>query len=472
MTVTIMTVPVMSHLRAALTGGRASGAADAEPPGAGEDAGAGARPASSGLDIPARIEEAPRAGNLEAAPGRAILARPMPAPGPLDGIRVVDLTRVLAGPFCTLLLADLGADVIKVETPEGDPVRRQGAVREGLSWYFAAFNRNKRSVVLDLRRPGGRGLLERLLGTADVLVENFRPGVLEDMGLAPEGLRARHPALVCCRISGYGQTGPYRDRPAFDFIAQAMSGFMSVNGVEGGPPLRSGLPVSDLVAGLYAALGVTAALARRARTGRGDVVDTAMMDGLVSFTAYLGAECLATGAVPPRTGNDHPIVAPYGLFAASDGDIAIAPANDQVYERLLEALELGELRDHPDFATNALRVRHRARINALVGARIALGTRQHWIERLNRAGVPCGRVLSLPEAFADPQTAAREMVLEVEHPGHGPVRMPGFPVKLAEAPCRVRRPAPALGAHTDEVLAELGLDAAERAALRRDGVTG
>jgi len=391
-------------------------------------------------------------------------------PGPLDGIRVVDLTRVLAGPFCTMLLADLGADVIKVETADGDTVRAQGVVRDGLSWYFAQFNRNKRSVVLDLRRPAGKAILERLIASADVLAENYRPGVLEEMGFAWERLRAIKPDLVCCRISGFGQTGPYRDRPAFDFITQAMSGFMSVNGADGGPPLRSGLPVSDLVAGLYGALGTVAALVRRQRSGAPEMVDTAMMDGLLSFSAYLGAECLATGQVPPRTGNDHPIVAPYGLFAASDGDIAIAPANDQVYHRLLDALELAELKTHPDFLTNELRVRHRARINALVGARIALGARDQWIERLNRAGVPCGRVLTLPEVFADPQTAAREMLLEVEHPGHGPVRMTGFPIKLTEAPCAIRRPAPALGADTAAVLAELGLPPAELATLRRDHV--
>ena len=414
-----------------------------------------------------------RWGNSAAArwPGTRVAAcYPRPVSGPLDGIRVVDLTRVLSGPFCTMLLADLGADVVKVETAEGDTVRAQGVIRDGLSWYFAQFNRNKRSIVLDLRRPEGKALLERLIAGADVLVENYRPGVLEEMGYPWARLLAIKPDLVCCRISGFGQTGPYRDRPAFDFITQAMSGFMSVNGADGGPPLRSGLPVSDLVAGLYGALGVVAALVRRQRAGAPELIDTAMMDGLLSFASYLGAECLATGQVPPRTGNDHPIVAPYGLFAASDGDIAVAPANDQVYQRLLDALDLGDLRAHPDFATNELRVRHRARINALVGARIALGTRDHWIERLNRAGVPCGRVLTLGEAFADAQTAAREMVLEVEHPGHGPVRMTGFPMKLREAPCRVRRPAPALGADTDEVLREVGVGPDEAAALRRSRV--
>ncbi|MET0852939.1 MAG: CoA transferase, partial [Candidatus Rokuibacteriota bacterium] len=235
----------------------------------------------------------------------------MTAPGgdsQLAGIRVVDLTRILSGPFCTMLLADLGADVIKIETPDGgDSVRRQGAVRDGLSWYFAAFNRNKRSVVLDLRAAEGKDLLERLIASADVVVENYRAGVLEEMGFGFDRLREIKPDIVVCSISGFGQTGPYRDRPAFDFIAQAMSGLMSVNGEEDGPPLRSGLPLTDLVAGLYAALGVVAALVRRQRTGAPERVDTAMLDGLVSFAAYIGAETLATGRPPRRSGNDHPI---------------------------------------------------------------------------------------------------------------------------------------------------------------------
>src|SRR5262245_16067036 len=412
-------------------------------------------------------------GNPACYPRAVTTASDVQSDAQLAGIRVVDLTRILSGPFCTMLLADLGADVIKIETPDGgDSVRMQGAMRDGLSWYFAAFNRNKRSAVIDLRAPEGKALLARLIASADVVVENYRPGVLDEMGFGPERLRELRPDLVVCSISGFGKTGPYRDRPMFDFIAQAMSGLMSVNGVDGGEPLRSGLPLSDLIAGFYGALGVLAALVRRQRTGAPEQVDTALIDGLVSCATYIGAETLATGKPPRRTGNDHPIVAPYGLFSASDGDIAIAPANDQVYHRLLDALDLTELKGHPDFSTNDKRVRHRSRINALVGAKIALGTQAEWIERLNRAGVPCGRVMDFAEVFADPQIAAREMVLSVEHPGHGTVRMPGFPVKFAQAPCRVRRPAPALGVDTDEVLREVGVGDAELAGLRARGVIG
>ncbi len=382
--------------------------------------------------------------------------------GPLDGVRVVDLSRVLAGPFSTQLLADLGADVIKVEAlPGGDPIRRQGGMRDGFSWYFAGFNRNKRSITLDLRSDDGKAVLRRLIGKADVLVENFRPAVLEKMGLGFEALKAIKPDIIVCSISGYGKTGPYRDRPSFDFIAQAMSGFMSGTGHPDGEPLRAGPPISDLIAGLYGALAVAAALHRRDRTGQPEQIDISLLDSLVSFASYFGANYFATGEPMTRNGNDHPVVAPYGLFSAADGDVAIAPANDQIYERLVDALELPELRQDPDFRTNELRVRNRARINAIVGARLKEQSRDVWIEKLNAAGVPCGRVLTYPEVFADPQILAREMVLEVEHPGRGPVRMMGFPMKLKEAPCEVRRPAPELGADTETILEGLGYDEAE-----------
>ncbi len=382
--------------------------------------------------------------------------------GPLSGVRVLDLTRILAGPFSTQLLADLGAEVVKVESPPGgDPVRGQGGMRNGLSYYFAGFNRNKRSITLNLRTDEGKAVLRRLIGQADVLVENFRPGVLDKMGLGFEALKAIKPDIIVCSISGYGKTGPYRDRPSFDFIAQAMSGFMSATGHPDGEPLRAGLPISDLIAGLYGALAVSAALHRRDRTGQPEQIDISLVDSLLSFASYFGASYFATGKPMTRNGNDHPVVAPYGLFAAADGDVAIAPANDQIYDRLIVALGMPELRDDPDFTTNELRVRNRARINAIVGARIKEQPRDVWIEKLNAAGVPCGRVLTYPEVFADPQILAREMVIEVEHPGRGQVRMVGFPMKLKEAPCEVRHPAPELGGDTETILEGLGYDAAE-----------
>lgn len=389
---------------------------------------------------------------------------------PLSGVRVVDLTRVLSGPFCTMLLADLGADVIKVEAPEGDPVRAQGAMREHLSWYFAAFNRNKRSVRLDLRQQEGRDVLTRLIEGADVLVENFRPGVLARLGFDDERLRALRPSLVTCSINGFGSAGPYRDRPAFDFIAQALSGFMSVNGRPDDPPLRSGVPISDLIAGLYAALSITASVHRARSTGQGQRAEVSLTNALVSMLAYIASDYFATGTVPPRSGNDHPISAPYGLFATRDGEIAIAPPGDEFFGRLADALDEPDLKYDPLYATGAARVANRARINAIVGGKLAAHTTAHWVTILNAAGVPCGPVYGVADVFADPQIAAQEMVLDVPHPGHGTVRMLGFPMKLADTPCGVRRPAPDLGEHTDEVLVELGYPDEARAALRTAGV--
>jgi crotonobetainyl-CoA:carnitine CoA-transferase CaiB-like acyl-CoA transferase len=389
---------------------------------------------------------------------------------PLSGIKVVDLTRILAGPFCTMLLADMGAEVVKIETPgEGDPVRRQGTVRDGLSWYFAAFNRNKRSLSLNLRHEAGREALARLIAEADVLVENFRPGVLARIGFDEARLQALRPDLVYCSLTGFGTSGPYRDRPSFDFIAQAMSGFMSVTGEPGGRPMRAGPPLADLVAGLYGALGICAALLRRGRTGHGDTVGASLNNGMVSMLGFLAANYFATGETPARSGNDHAIVSPYGMFRTADGEIAIAASQEASYQRLLDALDLAELRGRPEFSSNDLRVANRAAMTAALEARLMTRTSAHWIDTLNAAGVPCDRVMGLPEVFADPQVIDQEMILDVDHPGRGPVRMLGFPLKFAAAPCRVRRPAPDLGADTEAVLGELGYSAQMIARMRENG---
>ena len=407
--------------------------------------------------------------------------------GALAGVRVIDLTRVLAGPFCTQLLADMGADVVKIEGPDGDLMRRTGTVREGLSWYFAQFNRNKRSVVLDLYGEAGRAALADLLRSADVLVENYRPGVLARMGFDPERIEEINPRLIVASVNGYGSTGPYAERPSFDFIAQAMSGFMAASGEPDGEPMRSGPPIGDLVAGLYAAFGVACALhARGSRTGpeadagaapdtgprtgasagtqagagagagTGQHVETSLMGGLVSMLAYMSAEYFATGRRPVRAGNDHPIAAPYGLFEASDGHIAVAPPDDAYVRRLFRVIGLEELLDRPEYATNEARRERRRELAEAINERTRSRSVEYWIERLNDGGCPCGRVMDIPEVFSNPQVLAQDLVLDVPHPGAGTVRMTGFPVKFSSTPCDIVRPAPRLGEHTEEVLAEIG----------------
>lgn len=386
--------------------------------------------------------------------------------GSLAGVRVIDLTRVISGPFCTQILGDHGADVIKIEPPgKGDVVRQQGNMVDGESWYFAQFNRNKRSLTLDLRSDEGKQILHRLLEDADVLVENFRPGVLSKMGLDDDTLRERYPRLVVGRINGFGSSGPYRDRPAYDFIAQAMSGFMGVNGSADGEPMRAAPPISDMVASQNLAFGICAALVRRATTGRGDIVETALTNGLIAMMGYLAAEYFATDRVPARTGNDHPMLYPYGLFTARDGEVAIAPSNDTMVERFLGALDMLHLLEDERFADNRRRMANREALREILNAIIVTRRVDEWIEHFNHAGVPCGRVHDLRETFDDPQVQAQEMRLELTQ-ASGRVPVTGFPVKLREAPASLYYPVPKLGEHTDELLAELGIEGDELTTLR------
>lgn len=392
------------------------------------------------------------------------------APGPLSGIRVIDLTRVLSGPFCTMMLGDMGADVVKIEPPKGDPVRAQGTLRDGYSAYFAGFNRNKRSLVLDLYAPAGREVLQRLLADADVLVENFRPGTLEKLGLSTADLERINPRLIVASINGYGSDGPAADRPAFDFIAQAMSGFMSVNGEADGPPMRAAPPLSDLIAGLFAAFGIVSALIGRGRTDNGQTVEVAMVNGLLSMMAYLASEYLVTGRVPARTGNDHPLVYPYGLFRCADGQIAVANSHDQILRRFLEALDLGWVMTDPRYDTNPKRMQRREELRQLIDGRMQGGTRSHWLTVLNAAGVPCGVVQDLAQVFSDPQIIAQQMVIEAPWQDGPHVKMLGFPVKLGANPCAVTHPVPRLGGSTAAILAEAGFASEEIARLIRDGI--
>ena len=390
----------------------------------------------------------------------------------LQGVKIIDLTRIIAGPFCTQLLADLGADVVKVETPSGDPLRAQGEKVNDFSWYYAGYNRNKKSVALDMRDPDGMSVLKRLLSTADVLVENFRPGVLDKMGLSLEELNDLNPRLIVCSISGFGADGPYSQRPAFDFIAQALSGFMSVNGEAGGAPLRSGLPISDLVVGLYSALAISSRLVGRGATKATSVqtIDVALTDSMISLLSFQAANYLAAGVEPVRSGNEHQLVAPYGVFETADGSIALAPSNDGVYRKLLAVLDMEHLLEDERIDTNEKRMKDRTLMREILEPVFKTKGSDYWIATLNAAGVPAGPILSVPGVFADPQVQHREMVMPVDHGDRGTVQMLGFPMKFSEDPCRVRHPAPDLGEHSADVLQAAGFGAEEISDLVERGI--
>jgi crotonobetainyl-CoA:carnitine CoA-transferase CaiB-like acyl-CoA transferase len=390
---------------------------------------------------------------------------------PLDDLVVVDLTRALAGPYCTMMLADLGARVVKVETPDGgDDTRGWGPpFYDGESAYFLSINRNKQSVALNLKDPRGRDLLLRLACRADVLVENFRPGTMDRLGLGYTTVRAMAPRVVYCSISGFGQTGPYRERAAYDLIVQGMGGIMGITGEPDGTPMRVGVAIADICAGMFAAYGILAALRVRERTGTGQWVDAAMLDGQVAWMTYMAANYFATGDNPPRVGSAHLNLVPYQPFPTRDGFVNVAVGSEGLWHKFCEALETPIATD-PRFATNADRVRNRAVLLDMLLPMFARRTTAAWVERLLRAGVPAGPIYRMHEVMEDAQVRHREMVVEVEHPRAGRVRVNGVPVKFSETPGGVVAPPPVLGEHSEAVLRELGCDAAEISALRRDGV--
>jgi crotonobetainyl-CoA:carnitine CoA-transferase CaiB-like acyl-CoA transferase len=388
----------------------------------------------------------------------------------LKHIRVIDLTRVISGPFCTALLADFGADVIKVEPPgQGDPLRDQGARVGAMSSYFANYNRNKRAITIDLYAEDGKAILTRLIEGADVIVENFRPDVMTRMGFSPARLREINPAIIHCNINGFGSSGPYADRPAFDFVVQAMSGFMHCNGGPDDPPMRAGVPIADLVSGLYAALGILARLAGGDDQTRGVSIDVSMLSSLMSMLSFHATDYLNSGAPVTRSGNDHALVAPYGLFRTADGEIALAPSNDAFVARLAKALDIEEIAGDPRFATNAARMAHRKDINTLIETRTMKQTTAHWIDVLNRAGVPCGPVHGIGEAFADAQVVSQGIAIETEAGGL-PLRILGSPVTFDDRAFDIRLPPPGLGQHTDAVLREIGFSAGDIARFRAGGI--
>jgi len=372
--------------------------------------------------------------------------------GALSGIKVIDLTRVLSGPFCTMLLADMGAEVIKIEPPKGDNVRNQGDMVDGYSSYFAQFNRNKKSVILDLYVETEKDILKSLLLDADVVVENFKAGVFDKMGFDYDTLKSINPKLISASVNGFGSKGEMSDRPAFDFIAQALSGFMSLNGTEESGPMRAAMPISDLVAGLYCAFGIVCALQSRNKTGKGQKVEASLTSGLISMMAYLSSESFVTGKAPNKSGNNHPILAPYGIFKTSDGEIAVAPASDKFCSIFLECIDLISLLDNELYKNNSHRMKNRDSLNEIVNERMISETSDFWIKKLNKAGCPAAKIVSLPEALNSQLIQDNEMVISSNGPEGRQIKMTGFPVKLSDTPSQLYRSPPLLGEHTNEIL--------------------
>jgi crotonobetainyl-CoA:carnitine CoA-transferase CaiB-like acyl-CoA transferase len=391
--------------------------------------------------------------------------------GPLAGMKVIELAHIMAGPVCGLMLADMGADVIKVEKPDGDDTRRfLPPDIGGESAAYMMMNRNKRGIALNLKTAEGVTVLKRLLKDADAVIENYRMGTMEKLGLGYEALRKVNPGLIYCEISGFGRTGPYANRGGFDLIAQGMSGLMSITGEKPGrPPVKSGAPVSDITAGILGALGVSAAYARKLQTGEGQKVDTSLFEAAITQTYWQSAITFATGTPPGPMGSAHPLNAPYQAFRTSDGWLNVGAANQKNWERMLDVIGAKELAADPRFRSNRDRMAHLDVLTDVLNTHFSIRSTEEWMTRLEGAGVPAGPVLDIAEMHADPQAIAREMVVETEHEKVGPVKTIGLPIKFSETPGGVRRAAPQLGQHSREVLAEHGYPADDIEALIASG---
>jgi formyl-CoA transferase len=380
----------------------------------------------------------------------------MIAPAALDGLRVLDVTQVMAGPFCAMLLADFGADVVKIEPPGGDSTRSMPGAVGSDSPSFNAVNRGKRSVVLNLKTPEGRAALQRLARTADIFVENYRPGVLAGFGLDYPSLGAINPKLIYASVSGYGQTGPDAHKGGFDLVAQGVSGIMSITGEPGGPPIKAGVPLTDLGAGLFALVGILAALEHRHRTGRGQHVDTSLVEAGIALSVWEATEYFAGLGVPEPKGSAHRMFAPYQAIRCADGYITLGTANDRLFRRFCDLLGHPEWTTDPAFADNPARVRNQTVLASKIEAVTSGEPRRHWLELFDANEIPCGPINNYEQVFADPHVAAREMAVEIEHPSLGRMRALGSAVKMSETPTNPRRRAPLLGEHTVEVLTQAG----------------
>jgi len=383
----------------------------------------------------------------------------------LEGIRVLDVTQVMAGPFCAMQLCDMGADVIKVEPPGGDSTRHMAGAAGSDSPGFNAVNRGKRGIVLDLKTGPAQSVFRRLLRRADVLIENYRPGVMRGFGLDYPSLAAEHPGLIYASISGYGQTGPDASKGGFDLIAQGVSGLMSVTGEPGRPPAKVGVPLTDLGAALFALGAILAALHYRNRTGRGQHIDTSLVEAGIALSVWEAAQYFSEGTPPAPLGSAHRMFAPYQAIRCADGYLTLGTANDRLFRRLCDLLGHPEWAQEPEFANDTVRVRHRRALIERIEAITVTEARVQWLERFEAAGIPCGPINNYEQAFADPHVLAREMVVEVDHPTLGRLKALGSPIKMSETPPVATRRAPLLGEHTREVLLEAGCTEAEIAAV-------
>jgi crotonobetainyl-CoA:carnitine CoA-transferase CaiB-like acyl-CoA transferase len=381
----------------------------------------------------------------------------------LEGIKILDLTRYLAGPYCSMILGDLGAEVVKIERPKtGDGSRQWGPpFIHGESAYFLSVNRNKKSVTINLRTKEGCEIVRKMASTYDVLIENYRPGIVQKLGLDYETLSKINPQLIYCSISGFGQTGPYREKPSYDIVGQAMGGLMSLTGEENRPPVKIGVAISDIFAGMYAVIGILSALIARKKTGKGQLIDVSLLDGLVSILSHQAGNYLVSGIDPKRLGSAHPTIAPYQAFQASDSYFVIAVGNDALWQRFCQGVNLPELVTDSRFATNPDRVKNRAELTQLLNAHFQKKTVEEWLSLIENAGVPCGPVLRLSEVFNDPQVLHRKMVEELEHPSAGHIRVVGTPLKLSTTPASIRTSPPILGEHTVDILQSLGYTPSE-----------